>query len=142
MPVKNDIQRRLRRAKDSERRTAKWMQEHDGPDPRYMPGGLLVTSTGRVGHITGLQFDCLSRTYATENKHMKVPANLWKFWKQIVAVSAKQGKTPCLVLEPAMPETRVDGTPIPVMHMISDSRHAELLRCERALIELQEAGVA
>jgi hypothetical protein len=24
------------------------------------------------------------------------------------------------------------------MHMISESRHAELLRCEKALIELQE----
>lgn len=138
---KNEIQRRLRRAKDSERRAAKWMIEHDGPDPRYPPGSLLVTSTGRVGHVTGLQFDILSRTYAGENKHTKVPAGLWKFWKQIVSVAAKQGKEPCIILEPAMPETRVDGTPIPVMHMISERRHGELLRAERALIAIQEATV-
>lgn len=133
----NDIQRRLRRAKDSERRAAKWFMEHDGPDPRFPPGSLLVTSTGRVGHVTGLQFDILSKTYAAENKHIRVPANLWKFWKQIVNVAFKQGKEPCLVLEPAMPEKRIDGLPIPVMHMISEQRHAELLRCEKALVELQ-----
>lgn len=116
--------------------------EHDGPDPRYPPGSLLVTSTGRVGHITGLQFDILSKTYAGENKHIKVPANLWKFWKQIVNVAFKQGKEPCIVLEPAMDEKRIDGLPIPVMHMISEARHAELLRCERELIRLQELGRA
>lgn len=142
MSDRNEIQRRLRRAKDSERRTAKWMQEHDGPDPRFRPGSMLVTSTGRVGHVTNLQFDALSRTYATENKHIKVPAGLWKFWKQIVNVAFKNGKEPCLVLDPAMGEKRTDGIPIPAMHMISASRHAELLRCERELIRLQEEGAA
>lgn len=140
MAPRNDIQRRIRRAKDSERDTAKWMQLHDGPDPRYPPGSILVTKSGRVGHVSGLQFDALSRTYATENKHIKMPAILWGFWKQIVNVAFRNGKEPCLVIDPAMPEKRIDGVPIPTLHIISESRHAELLRCERALIELQGEG--
>lgn len=134
----NEVQKRLRRAKDSERRTAKWMQEHDGPDPDHKPGeSMLVTSTGRVGHLTHLQFDALSRTYATENKNVKVPMNFWRWWVQVVNVAHKYGKTPCLVIDPAVDQKRTDGTPIPGMHVISPERHAELLKAERELLRLQ-----
>lgn len=119
------IKRRLNRAKASERRGAKWLLKHDGPDPRFRPGGGIVTTTGRVGHVTGLQFDMLSRTYAGENKQMKVWAGLWGFWLKIVEKAKEQGKEPLLRIEPTN-----DGH-APTLHIITEDRHAELLGYEK-----------
>lgn len=133
---RNAIQRRLRRAKDSERRMGKWFLEHDGPDPHLKPGGGVVTTTGRVGHITGLQFDILSRHYAGENKNEKVPATWWQYWLKVVAKAIEMGKTPVLRVEPTNDLTQtVLGRKVPNLHMISEERHAELLGYERAALE-------
>jgi hypothetical protein len=125
--VSNDIQRRLRRAKDSERRFAKWLVLHDGEPTRFRLGGGIATSTGRVGHVSGLQFDCVSMTYAGENKQMKVWAGLWTFWKQVVDVARREHLEPVLRIEP----TNEDKAGYPDLHIITEARHAELLDYER-----------
>lgn len=118
---------------------AKWFIENDGPDPRFPPGSSLVTSTGRVGHITQLQFDGLSRTYASENKNMRVWAGLWGFWIKVVGAAIDFGKEPVIRIEPTNPvPTQVKGRPVPNLHIITEERHAYLLRCERELLAMQQ----
>jgi len=125
-------QRRLARSKESERKLGRFLLEHDGPDPRWKPGGGLSSSTGRVGHITELQLDVISLHYGAENKQMIVPATLWGFWKKIVHRANEQGKSPMIRWEPTNEERYVEGVKIPPMHIITEERHAELLGYERA----------
>lgn len=127
MAERSEVQRRLRRSKDSERRLARWLQEHDGPDPVMMPGNGIVSETGRVGHVTALQFDALSLHYAAENKQEKVPATWWEYWKKIVERSAQWNKEPLLRIEP----TNDDKHKVPVIHMITEARHQQLLDYEK-----------
>jgi len=121
------IKARLRRAKESERKFGRWLLEHDGPNERFRPGGGLATSTARVGHITALQFDCISMSYAAENKNEKVPSTWWKYWKKIVEKAEGQGLEPVLRVEP----TNDDRRGVPNLHIITEDRHAELLEYER-----------
>ncbi len=128
MAVRSEAQRRLRRSKDSERRLAKWLQSHDGPDPVMKPGNGIVSDTGRVGHVTALQFDAISLHYAAENKQERVPATWWKFWNKIVEKANEWGKEPLLRIEPS----NEDRAGVPIIHMITEQRHEELLRYEAA----------
>lgn len=88
--------------------------------------------------MTGLQFDTLSRSYAGENKNIKVWAGLWEFWKKNVNKAREQGKEPCIRIEP----TNDDAKGVPIMHIITEERHAELLRYEREAVEREQAQVA
>ena len=120
----------------------RWFIEHDGPDSRFPPGGGLVSTTGRVGHVTGLQFDILSRHYAGENKHEKVPATWWKYWLKVVSKAIEQGKAPVLRVEPTNDDAATAlGRRVPNLHIITEERHAELLGYERAAIEGTDAPV-
>jgi hypothetical protein len=116
----------------------KWLLAYDGPDPRMRPGMGTVSSTGRVGHITALRFDTLSRTYAGESKQVIVPAKLWKWWILINEVSFQNGKKPLIRIEPtnASP-THVNGKLIPYLHIITEERHRELLEAERRLLDIE-----
>lgn len=119
----------LRRAKRSEREASRWLQVHDGPDPRYRN---LTTSTGRIGHLTGLQADSVSKSYLDEHKNVKVPATLAKWWQQICSKAIEWGKNPILTWEPSnAADYRVAGKPLPDLHVITADRHAELLDKER-----------
>lgn len=119
----------LRRAKNSERGFAKWLIEHDGPDPKYKH---LTSSTGRIGHVTGLQADAVSIHYLAECKNVKVPATLAKWWQQIVVKGNDWHKDPILMWQPSnADEHRVYGKPLPDMHILTESRHAELLAKEK-----------
>lgn len=119
----------LRRAKRSERENARWLQTHDGPDHRY---DNLTTSTGRIGHLTGLQADSVSRSYLSENKNVKVPATLAKWWQQIASKAIEWGKNPIITWEPSNgADYRVAGKPLPHLHIITPERHRELLEKER-----------
>lgn len=133
----SDIQRRQRKAKDSERKLGRHLIENDGPDPAMMPGGGIVSSTGRVGHITGLQFDVRSRTYAAENKNVKMPAILFDWWLQICQVAKGQGKEPLLRWEPSNEDAPRGIEP---MVVITQTRHADLLAYEKVFTEKQEAA--
>lgn len=125
--MSTEAQRQLRRSKESERRLGRWLLGHDGPDPQFRPGEGFVTATGRIGHINELQVDVLSRTYAAENKLMKVPASTWRFWQKIVGRAAEMGKEPLLRFEP----TNEDRKGVPTLHVITEDRHAELLWYEK-----------
>ena len=117
-------------SKQSEREGGRWLLEHDGPDPRpgFGPGEGLVTSTGRIGHIHELQLDLLSRSYGGENKHVLLNKTWSEWWTKVLKRSAQQGKAALLRIDPS------NATPkLPVMHVITEERHAFLLACERAL---------
>lgn len=119
--------------KRSERALGKWLMEHDGPDPAM---SKVASSTGRVGHITELQYDVASLHYSAENKNEKVWAGLWRYWLQIVAKAIENGKSPLLRLDPTNEDRFVLGRRVPRMHIISEERHAELLGYERAFREM------
>lgn len=125
----NDIQRRIKRSKQSERDLGHWLQKHDGVDPRWVG---IASSALRVGHITGLQFDCVSMTYVAENKQVKLPATLLKWWIQINQIAVAQGKEALLRIEPTN-DVKSYGVPKKVasLHILTEDRHAELLRKER-----------
>lgn len=125
MPSRRTI---LRYSKDSEREGGRWLLEHDGPDdrPGFAPGGGLVTHTGRVGHIHELQYDLASRTYAAENKNVLLNATWVKWWLQVIAKARDAGKEPLLRIDPS---NKPKGS-VPDMHIITEARHAQLLRAE------------
>lgn len=127
---RSEAQRRVDRSKASERRLAKWLVEHDGPDPTMMPGAGLATKTGRVGHL--FQFDVPSLHYDGENKNIRV-GSLWKVWKQITDIARSHGKEPMVRIEP----TNEDARRYPKLHIITESRHAALLDAERELLALR-----
>jgi hypothetical protein len=133
MPL-SDAQRRLRRSKQSERDLGHWLMKHDGPDPR-MRG--IATSTGRVGHITNMQVDVLSETYAAENKQVKLPAKWLQWWLQINDVAVVHGKDALLRIEPSNLPLGSRKT-IPEMHIITADRHAQLLEAEARLEDLMQ----
>jgi hypothetical protein len=126
MPL-NEIRRRLKRSKQSERDLGHWLLKFDGPDPR-MKG--ITSSTGRVGHITQLQYDVASMTYAAENKHIKLPVKWLQWWLQIIDIARANGKEALLRIEPSNLPLGSRKT-IPEMHIITAERHAELLKSER-----------
>lgn len=129
MPV-TPQKRRLRKAKQAERDSGKWLLEHDGEDHKWSG---VASSTGRVGHITQLMFDVISKHYAGEVKNIIVPAKLFGFWVKIVSVAAQHGKDPVLIIVPNN-EQKLVGFPkkVPALHIITEERHAELLEKERA----------
>lgn len=138
----NEARLLVRRSKQSEREGGKWFIEHDGPDPAFMPGNGLVTSTGRVGHLTALQYDIHSLHYAVENKHIRLNATWLTWWVKILSKAMDQRKEACLRIDPSnKPGTFVHNGfrhKLPVLHIITAERHAWLLECERKLAE-QEA---
>ena len=121
--ARSEIQRRIARSKQSERDLGKWLLQNDGPDPLWEH---LASSTGRVGHLTTLQFDVVSATYAGENKQTKLPAKWLTFWLQIIDIAERHHKVPLLVIEPT---NVVDGSRrrIPKWHVMTAEHHAELL---------------
>ena len=129
----------IRRAKDSERGIARKMLEADGPDPVFQK---IATSTGRIGHITGLRIDAISRTYTTENKNRKMPSWIIQAWVLINQRSIDFSKNALLHIDPPnMPkEVTVNGEkhPLGTMAIITQDRHEALIHHERALAAIIE----
>lgn len=127
--------RLIRRSKDSERDGGKWFIEHDGPDPAMMPGNGIVTKTGRVGHVTALQYDVHSLHYAVENKNVRLNVTWLGWWVKIVSRAMAMRKEPVLRIDPSNKPATFDHNGfryrIPVMHIITEDRHRWLLECER-----------
>jgi hypothetical protein len=101
--------------------------EYDGPDPRLKG---IASSTGRVGHITQLQFDVASKTYAAENKQVRLPARMFKWWLQILDVARDHDKEALLRIEPTNEPLGLRKK-VPSLHVITEERHRELLEAER-----------
>lgn len=129
--VQNEIQRRIKRSKQSERDLGHWLQEHDGVDPKWVG---VASSASRVGHITGLQFDNISPHYVAENKQVRMPIKMLTWWLQIVGIAAIQGKDALLRIEPTnvLNIKGVRKRPMD-MHVITAERHAELLKKEQRM---------
>lgn len=117
---------RIRRSKESERDLGKFLLTHNGKDTG--PLGVVASSTGRLGHLTELQIDAVSKDYAAENKNVKVPKTLLAWWDQIVRIAEKHNKQPLLRIEPSNEGKHEE------MHIITAKRHAELLDIERQRI--------
>ncbi len=137
-PTGTDAARRLRRrAKDSERGIAKRMVAVDGPDPAF---SKIASSTGRIGHISGIRVDAVSLHYVTENKNRKVPTWMIDAWVLINQRGKDFGKNVLLHIEPPnMPrEFKVNGITekLDTMAVITQGRHEELIRAEKALVGL------
>lgn len=143
-PVKpretTDQKKLRRRSKNSEREIARQMLQVDGPDPAFEK---ITSSTGRVGHITGMRIDAISLTYVTENKNRKLPLWLIKAWVLINQKSHDYNKNALLHVEPPnMPKEIVaSGNTIKLdtMAIITQKRHEELIREEKVLRALGEA---
>lgn len=125
----NEIQRRIKRSKVTERNCGHWLKIHDGEDPFWKN---IASSALRVGHVTGLQFDVISKTYAAECKNVKLPATMIKWWLQIGQVAQTHGKEPLLYIEPTN-DVKILGVPKKVasLHIITEARHAQLLKIEQ-----------
>lgn len=133
-----DPNKRLRRrAKDSERGIARRMLEADGADPHYT---AIASSTGRVGHITGMRIDAISRSYVTENKNRKLPTWVIDAWVLINQRGRDFQKNVLLHVDPPnMPkEILVNGVRerLDTLSIITQSRHEELIANERILADL------
>jgi uncharacterized protein YpiB (UPF0302 family) len=112
----------------------------DGEDPMFKG---IASSAGRVGHITALQFDAVSRTYVTENKNRKLPTWLIKAWVQINQRGKDYNKNVLLHIDPPnMPkDAPLNGVnfKLGTMAIITQERHEELIREERILRSIEEA---
>lgn len=133
-------QRRLRRrAKDSERGIAKRMVAVDGADPSF---SKIASSTGRIGHISGLRVDAVSRNYVTENKNRKMPTWFIEAWVLINQRGQDFNKQILLHIDPPnMPrEYLTQGTKkkLDTMAVITQTRHENLILKEKALMELEQ----
>lgn len=127
------------RWKRRERQTAKEMQQADGPDPAFKN---IASSTGKVGHLTGLRFDAVSRTYTTEDKNRPLPLWLINAWILILQKSTELKKNALLhITPPNLPVSyKVNGESFKsgTMAVITQAHHLELVKEARVLRELEE----
>lgn len=133
----------IRRSRGSERNIARRMVAADGPDPAFKN---ITSSTGRVGFITGMQIDAISRSYVIENKNRKLPTWLITAWLQINQRAVDFGKNALLHIEPPnMPrDIPINGvkSKLDTMAIITQTRHEEMIKAERALNYLLQELVA
>lgn len=126
------------RSKRSERAGASSLQAADGVAPEFQG---IASSTGRIGHITALQIDGVSRSYVQENKNRVLPSWMIKAWIVINQGAVLWNKEPVLRLDPPnMPKTiPAQGKQIPlsVMAVITEKRHEYLVTRDRQLAELE-----
>lgn len=130
----SSTKRLLRRAKDSERTIGKRMLSADGADPLYRN---IASSTGRIGFITNMRVDAVSRTYITENKNRKLPLWVINAWVLLNQKGDEFQKNILLHIDPPnMPNTYpVQGITkkLDTMAIIKQERHEDLIQTERLL---------
>lgn len=126
------------RSKRSERTGASNLQAADGIAPEFKG---IASSTGRVGHITALQIDGVSRSYVMENKNRVLPSWLIKAWIVINQGALLWNKEPILRLDPPnMPKTipaQGKQVPLSAMALITEKRHEYLVVRDKQLSELE-----
>jgi len=127
-----------RRSKRSEQAGARSLQAADGVAPEFQG---IASSIGRVGHITALQIDGVSRSYVQENKNRVLPSWLIKAWIIINQGAVLWNKEPVLRLDPPnLPKTIPAGgknIPLGIMNLITEQRHEYLVARDRQLSELE-----
>lgn len=134
-----EAKRLRRRAKDSERDIAKRMLHADGADPNFRN---IASSTGRIGHITGMRVDAVSQHYVTENKNRKMPTWLITAWLLINQKGVDFNKNVLLHIDPPnMPKifpSQGSSKKLDTMAIITQTRHEELIQYESALANLMK----
>ena len=117
-------------SKDSERKSARFFLIYDGESSGVLK--TISTSTGRVGHLTALEFDFASKHYIGENKYSTRKAKnpsvrlTKEFVKKIESKAKAYEKELVLVAHIA------DCEPL---HCITRERHAWLISCEQYIEE-------
>lgn len=128
----------MRRSKGSERDISKRMVAADGPDPAFKN---IASSTGRVGFITNMRIDAVSKNYVIENKNRVLPKWQVDAWVLINQRAIDFDKHALLHLDPPnVPRTMpINGQQkkLDSMAVITQTRHEELIQKERELEELQ-----
>lgn len=126
------------RSKRSERAIARRMLEVDGINPEF---SRIMSSTGRVGHITNLRIDAVSKNYVTENKNRVLPVWLIKAWILIQQRGHDFDKHALLHLDPPnMPKTvPLNGQQIKIdtIAMLEQSWHEQLLIRDQKLSKIE-----
>lgn len=120
-----------RRSKKSERDIARRMVQVDGPDPAFEH---IASSTGRIGHITNIRVDAISKNYVTENKNRLLPKWLMDAWLLINQRAVDFNRNCLLHLDPPnMPKDFVingERKKLSTLAVITQDRHEELIRAE------------
>ena len=128
----------MERSKRSERSIARKMQEADGIDPEF---SRIASVTGRVGHITNLRFDAVSRTYATENKNRILPGWMIKAWILVNQRALDFNKYALMHLDPPnMPKTfplNGEQKKLDTMAVIGQTRHELLIIRSKKLEKIE-----
>lgn len=128
-PSSGKSRRRASVWKHVEREGGRWLQQHDGPDPK-MANSNMVSSLGRIANTTAAGYDLRSLHYCGECKSREsFPRWLMDCWRQIVEIAKHEGKAALLILK----EPHVKP-----LHIITEERHAELLGYEKAWEEEQK----
>jgi hypothetical protein len=126
------------RSKNTERKIAKVMALGDGEDPTYKN---VASKNGRVGFITGMRIDTVSKNYIVEAKNRVLPKWLLDAWILLQQRKVDFNKNILLYIEPPnLPkEFRINGVlqKTSSLHVITQERHLELIQKERELEELK-----
>jgi hypothetical protein len=124
----------IRRSKKSERDMAKRMLVADGPDHAF---DKIATSTGRIGHITNIRVDGVSKNYVEECKNRILPQWMTEAWILIQQKSVQFKKEALLHLDPPnLPKkftSEGQEWPMEPIAGITRTRHESLIKSERAL---------
>jgi hypothetical protein len=83
-----------------------------------------------------MRYDVTSKTYAAENKSVKLPTKILNWWLLINDVAREQRKEALLRIESTNLPLGSRKT-IPDMHIITKQRHQDLLEKER----IADAGI-
>lgn len=131
----------LRRSKNSERTVGKRFVALDGPDPAFQH---IATSTGRIGHITNIRADTVSRFHLVENKNRTLPLWMINAWILILQRADDFDKIPVFHLDPPnlpkeYPHNGVKKK-VDTMAVIPQNRYEELVKMEREYQELKRNG--
>lgn len=123
-----------RRSRKSEQDIARRMTQIDGPDPAFQH---IASSIGRIGHITNIRVDAISKHYVTENKNRLLPKWLIDAWLLINQRAVDFDKNCLLHLDPPnMPrDFPINGErkKLSTMAVITQARHEELIKSELRL---------
>lgn len=130
--------------KVEEREVSRHMQTSDGitDNPALK---ILQTSTGRLGHLTALRLDSVSKHYVIEVKNRKLPLWVIQAWNLIHQQGKDFNLSPLLVLTLTSEQEKGVYHTKPVklssLYCLTEERHDELLDIERnyyALLEKNE----
>lgn len=126
----------MRRSKNSERTIARRMLDADGQDPNF---AKIASSTGRIGHITNIRVDAVSKQYFTENKNRVMPKWVIDAWILINQKATDSSKYALLHMEPPnMPKDFLlngERHKLDTMAIIRQDRHEQLI-AEEHLVQM------